>query len=202
MRNRNLLLALSVALMCAASGCIFSPDDDGGGGGTTVVRPFPGTPDQVMENFRTAYSTRDLDFYNEVLHADYRFYFTQEDVLSGAVPTEFWGKAEEMEATENIFSGNAYQSPDGGSEAGVSAITFSQLDQTVDWQPVGPEDPDFPSTQWASFTVAIDFERTGDTTIQVRGQQLFWVSCDTVVVDGLRKAYYQVRGQRDYTSVK
>jgi hypothetical protein len=202
MRHERKLLALpalAALLALAASGCIFSPDDDGGGGGTPPPpRPFPDSADQVMANFRSAYTAMDIDYYNDVLHNDYRFLFKPEDAAS--LPTSFYTKAEEMEATENMFSGEAHQRPDGGSEPGISGITIGTWIRQGLWTDIGPNDPDFPNTRRAVYEVALDFARAGFSTIQVRGQQEFYVSSRDSLVNGVTLQFYQVRGQRDLTN--
>ncbi len=193
-----LLAALLGVTLFGAAGCLFSPDDD-----VTPPPPpppvlqFPDTPDKLMANFRTAYSTMDIDAYDDVLHPDFRFLFKPEDAAT--LPTSFYIKAEELQVARNMFSGDAIVRPE-GTVPGISSITIHTMDRQGVWSDVGPSDPEFPNTQRALFQVAIDFARTGDSTIQVTGATEFYVSSRDSLHNGAVRPYYQIRGWRDQTN--
>ena len=56
-------LGLVVLLAAAASGCFFSPEDPKEDPSSPVVTlPFPDTPDQLIANFKTAYTGLDIGY--------------------------------------------------------------------------------------------------------------------------------------------
>jgi hypothetical protein len=192
---RGMLAALLVAGL-GAGGCIFSPDNDSGDDQPPPPPPtyeFPSTEQILMENFKTAYGRMDIDGYRDVLHDDYIFKFKQEDVENLGLEYDRWYKDEELEGAQNLFSGQP--SPSTG-EAGVSGIEWSLLSPVGTWE--DSTDPDFPNSERALYNIFLRIERPGTTTIEIQGQQIFYVtSRDSVMGDGTTRPYFQLVGQVD-----
>ena len=199
-----LAAAAGVCALIASGGCLFSPDTP-----PNVDPPpqptkyiWPGAPDSLMYNFRTAYTSMDIDHYREALHPDFRFIFNQLDVERLNLPSSFETFADDITSTANMFSGNSIVKPDQTTVPGVSAINIQVLDRTEPWVDEGSDNPDFPNTQRATFNVAMSLARVSNaTTLLISGQQMFYVSYKDSTHNGLPARYYQLRGQRDLTSI-
>jgi hypothetical protein len=190
-----LCLGLVVLLTIAASGCLFSPDPKTREVPPLPVAPFPDTPDQLMANFKTAYTGLAIADYRSVLHPDYVFIFRLQDGLPGA--SDRFTCAEELAAAEKMFSGLPIERPWDMTLPAISSIQFTTLNRAGPWTEVGLEDPDFPNTKRALYEIQLAFSRAVANTIILNGQQEFFVANRDTVVSGVAKQYWQLRGQRD-----
>jgi len=200
-RKIVLLLGLS-ALLVAPAGCIFSPKDDGGGGGGIgpgPELPFPGTPDQLMTNFKTIYENMDIDGYRNLLHPDYQ------TILKSSTTQEFPEVGESLDYTEevriatNMFSGAPGHDAQGVQTNPISSIAFQDPEQLTSWEMSPPDDP-VPNALSALFNVLFEFNRAGDRTLQVTGQIKFYITSRDSLYQGANKPYYQMIGQWDLTN--
>ena len=198
-QRKALLAMVTLALAFAGSGCIFSPNTPPAPPPPPVTVPLADTPDQLMANFKTAYSGMKIDDYRTVLHPQYQFILRAADVPAGQ--SDRFTYAEELHVAENMFSGNAVQKPDGTTAPGISSITVAVLTRSQPWSDVGASDPDFPLTKRSLYEIQISFARAGYNTIIVTGSQEFFVSArDSLLTGGVHKPFYQLRGQRDLSN--
>jgi hypothetical protein len=186
-----LLVALS------GSGCIFSPDNDTNPPPPPPVIPFPGSEDQLIANFKTAYTSMRIDDYRPVLHPDYVFILRAADVSPGE--SDRFTYAEELAVSENMFSGLPIERPGDTTVPAISSISIAVLNLIGEWLDVGSSDVDFPNTRSALYEVQLTFSRAGANTIIVNGQQEFYVTSQDSLVNGETRQYFQLRGQRDRT---
>lgn len=114
MRVRNLLLqgrpvwivmVLLIGFLSASCGkdSTTGPKDDDG-------CRAPDTPDNLIAAVACAYQTKDLDFYESLLHEGYRFVFVVDVADSLGLPADepWWGKTKDLGSTANLFAdGNA-----------------------------------------------------------------------------------------------
>lgn len=202
MQIRRLVLMvplLLVALM--GSGCIFSPDNnDPNPPPPTPPPPFPGDPDTLMTNFRSAYSSMKIDDYRIVLNPQYVFILNPDDVPPGE--SDRLTYAEELHIAENMFSGEPLEKPNGDTVPGISSIAIAALNRLGPWTNVGPNDPDFPNTKRGLYEIQLSFSRADANTIIVSGQQEFYVTNRDSLVNGAVRQFHQLRGQRDLTQSK
>jgi len=200
MMKKSVLMMGLVCLLLVPVGCIFSPKDDPdpGPNGETGL-PFPGTPDQLMENFKTIYETMDIEGYRNLLHPDYL------TILKPSTTQEFPEVGETLDYTEevriatNMFSGAPGHDAQGGLKAPISSIAFQEPEQLTSWEPSPPDDP-IPNAQSALYNVLFEFNRAGDKTIQVTGQIKFYITARDSLYQGAVKPYYQMIGQWDLTN--
>jgi hypothetical protein len=188
-------LGLVVLLTIGAAGCLFSPDPKTHEVPLPPAPPPPDTPDQLMANFKTAYTGLDIADYRLVLHPDYVFIFRLRDVLPGA--SDRFTCAEDLAVAEKMFSGLPIERPGDMTLPAISSIQFTTFNRAGPWTEVGLEDPDFPNTKRALYDIELTFSRAGANTIIVNGQQEFFVASRDTVVSGVAKQYCQLQGQRD-----
>ncbi len=195
--KRILLLAALAALMVPA-GCIFSPEDGGGGGGTVIeTLPFAGSPEQLMENFKTVYEGMDYNNYLTVMDDGFRIYLTDDTVLEFGLPRNFFEYAEEVRITERWFSGNSPREGVGG----IERITFETYVPIAAWRP--SENPDFPGAVEADYTVKFVIQQAttdGAKNLEINGSIRFFLSTEEVEYQGRTRTLYRMVGQIDGTS--
>jgi len=159
---------------------------------------FPDTPDQLMVNFQSALSERDLAALQDVIHPDFKFLINQQDIEEFLLPTDHLNSFEVLVAADNMFSGEVILHPGGSITAAVSAITidvFTPVDPA--WTASEPDSP-FPGAQRRLYDVHLEIERPGNATLVVQGRQEFFVtSRDSVLGDGTARPFHQIWGQCD-----
>jgi len=198
MRTKALYGGLSLLVMLAATGCLFSPDEPENPPPPVVVEyPFPGTKEQLLTNFKQAYEDMEINEYGKILHNDYKFILQEEDIIGGQLPYDHLNRDDDITIMTRIFSGNPYLPPDRDPEAAVTEITFSVLDPVTVWE--ASTHPDFPGAERAVFNVDLEFKRPVSTTILVSGSTEFYVVSRDSTVNGIPKQYWQIVGQVDAT---
>ncbi|MCD4708019.1 MAG: hypothetical protein K8S62_09810 [Candidatus Sabulitectum sp.] len=103
-KGKILLLAIS-ALVLAGSACLFSPSDKGTGG-SDYYSPVD-TPQKLLDNFKLAYTTKNLNAYMECLHEEFEFMLLEidwEDYTGNGEIDQSWGRDIEESMTENMFN--------------------------------------------------------------------------------------------------
>jgi len=201
MKSKFFLLLAAFALLIAPAGCIFSPEDDNNDVIIVVEPlPFPGSPDVLMDNFRTIYEkTRSIDDYRNLMHPDFL------TILQEATTMEFPSVGttldvnEELRIHERMFSGDALEDPDGEFVPGVLNISFSKF-RALDTWVLSPQDDIIPNAEWAPFEVEFLFDRGQNfSTLRVDGTIKFYVTSRDSVHQGTTKQFYQMIGQVDLT---
>jgi hypothetical protein len=184
-------LGLGLVLLFAVSGCLFSPDSDSDPKPQPQPeRPFPDSEDQLMANFRQAYSTMDIAWYRDVLHDQYKFMFQQTDIEHLGLPSDHLTREEELLVADNMFQGRG--------ENPIAQITIQVLNPQNAWQDV-TDHPDFPNSRRRAYDITMYIERPGATTLKVEGQQEFFVVRHEFVIDGSPREGWQLVGQVDRT---
>jgi hypothetical protein len=163
---------------------------------------FPQTADQLMTNFRAAYSEMDSSGFAATIHSDFRFRFDPSDVTNLPLPTEYMLGPEVITAAWNMFSGQVIDHPNGVVEAAVSGIDLQVLTPAeLEWSEADSS-TGFPGSQRRLYEVVLNVERPGNATLTVIGQQEFFVvSRDSSCGAGCLQPFFQLIGQRDLTSV-
>lgn len=195
-RNNPLLLVLALVALCA-SGCIFSPDTDQNPTPNPGPEyPFPSTLEQLMENFKTAYTSMDIDGYRDMLHDEFKFIF-----LPGEGPSDFFTRQEELSSAENMFSGEPHVNPDGDPVRAISSIRVENLDPVEPWEDVPPSYPYFgeyadDGAQIGYYQVRIVLEHD-DGTITVSSKQFFFAIPVEEDQNGTTRTRWKLIGQED-----
>lgn len=161
--------------------------------------PFPGTPDQVMQNFQTAYETRNIGAYQEILHRDFLMILQDQTITEFPDVGTTLDVSEEIRIHQRMFSGLAVTDPEGDLVPGVKAIYFSTFRALDSWV-MSPSEDIIPNAEWAPFEVDIMFDR-GQTfsTMKVEGTVKFYVTSRDSLHEGNIKQYYQMAGMVDLT---
>ena len=159
MKTFMLLAMLASALLVAA--CSDDP---------TSPPPPPGQTGElnltqrwhVLNNIEYAYQTRRPDVYDELLNADFTFFFSPGDVGSG-IP-ESWGRTEELEATTRLFNSNQQSVPPADPVCRSIRLDVVFEEDAINWVEFEPEA--FPGESWYSTTVfyTFTFEMEPNTT--------------------------------------
>ncbi len=156
---------------------------------------WPNTADKLMVNFELAYANMDIDEYENCLHPDFRFVFTNGDI---------WERADDMTSTTNMFAGNLGHDSEGNPRSGVQSIEFIEMTQQLIWDTTRPDHPHFPVSDQALYKVKITFYLDGGmNTITVSSQQLFYaVALEVNQGLGTTRTRYFLCGQQDIESRK
>ncbi len=208
MKNRFTLYlpVVVIGLAFAAGGCIFQPEDspnNGGGGGGDTGLPFPSTPDQLIDNYKTVYQDKDIALYrDQVLSHDYKFVLQQGTVDEFGLPDNVYNYEEDVALQSRMFS----EQP--GHEANGTTVVISSIDIPImngydNWEPVSDSDTNFggyPNARKRTYDVGIYFHVSGESRqLYVAGQTTFYVTARDSTYQGAPTLYYQLLGQEDHT---
>jgi len=163
--KRTVVLALAGTVLLGLNSCILDPKED--------KPPVPPASqykclevtcprDNVLNNLQAAYNDRNISRYDELLDADFIFYFSAADVSGGVVSGEYWSRAAEINANKNMFDPN-YSNP---TQEPVQDIDLSLVYPAGDdqWTQVTPEDQvKYPDETWHQKIV------TYNLTVQLPG---------------------------------
>jgi len=189
--------------MPGLAGCLFSPDRHAESSSLTPPPPPPppppGGPDTTLAQFKLAYTSMDIDRYRECLGDNFRFVFNPSDVALLNLPASCLTRAQDLAATANIFSGNPLTKPN-EIVPGVKEIRITRFDRAEPWVREGPDHPEFPNTDRATYDVEMSIERLDASSLLIAGQQMFYVSYRDSVIGGAQRRVWKLTGQRDLTS--
>lgn len=150
-RTFALGFVVALAFLFAAS-C----SDDGT---VTDVTPKPsykaldGERDAVLFNLQQCYEERNPERYDELLDADFTFFFSNVDFVAGYVPYRQWGRTAELGAVRNLFDPHLVKP--GVQPASAILLTMVYASGDDKWIEVTPSDPDkYPDETWYKKTVA------------------------------------------------
>jgi hypothetical protein len=161
--------------------------------------PFPGSADQLMQNFQTLYEEMDYQKFLEMIHPDYTM------ILSASTRGEFpdvgttLDMNEEQRIHERMFSQHDVTDPNGALVPGVQAIQFQTFIRQGSWTTSPPNDP-IPNAEYALYDAVILLDRGQNySTLKVQGAIKFYVTHRDSLVGGVTRSYYQMVGQLDLT---
>jgi hypothetical protein len=161
--------------------------------------PFPDTPNQLMQNFVTAYENMDLGPYrDEILSPNYTFVLLPETVEEFELPDNLYEHADEVAISQHMFTGQ----PNRNGRV-LANIEIQVLQPQGTWLTVPPSDPyfgGFPGAIFRNYSLLFYFNTQGDFRYEIYGNQLFYVSVETVMHDGVMTPRYLLLGQLDLTS--
>lgn len=163
--------------------------------------PFPDSPAQLMLNFRTAYETKDTPFYRNLIDPDFLMLLKESTIFDFPELGTTLDATEDLGIHEAMFAGSAGRDAGGNLTNPVSSISTGSWVQLTDWTANMPPDP-IPAGESALFDVAIDFNRAGDKTLQVRGQVRFTVIAADSLHLGANRSHYRLSGLWDFTEEK
>ena len=146
--KRIAALALAGMFVFGLNSCILDPpEDEPDKPPTSQYKCLEVTcpRDNVLVNLQSAYNDRNISRYDELLDADFVFYFSTEDVLNGTV--EYWSRAAEINANKNMFDPN-YSNPNQEPVQDINLVlTYPEGDDQ--WTQITPEDQvKYPGETW------------------------------------------------------
>lgn len=197
--KKLLFLALSLALLALASGCIFSPDEKPRVDPPVTDLPPATTPDILMQNFGTIYREMRTDDFRDMLHTDYKTVLlpsTLQEWEQGGNPldSDVFYRADEIRIHENMFSGNTGLDAAGVTIPPIDSIQVDYIQKVGTWEPIPESNQYFAGFggYWALFNVLIYFNNPDQHRFEVRQNVEFYV----VPVDDNGRTIYQLLGQR------
>jgi hypothetical protein len=188
------MLGTVVLVSAITAGC-----GDGGNPGSVVIPyPMPGTADQLMFNFKSAYDRMNVDEYRNALHPDFVFVFA--DGSPVAPDAGYFTRDEDLQSTTRMFDGEQGHDPDGLPKPGVRDIEFTEMTRLTAWEDVPEDDARFPGAVRALYDVQVVFylDTESTSTITVGTQQMFYLkSVDEEQTDGSAEPHFYMIGQQD-----
>jgi len=154
-----------VPLLILLAGCPFSPEK----GGTKPDDPPPPPPDykvrtsisNVLFNLRLSWTEKNITEYTALLHPEFTFIFSPQDVGGPNNIPEEWGRADELESITNLF----------GSKANVDGYRCETIRLTFT---AGPETPAQQyDTTWTKVTLT-EVHLQVDSRHEISGLQLLY----------------------------
>ncbi len=162
--------------------------------------PFADSPDQAVENLRTAYVFMRIEFLQSVVAPGYLSFLqvcTQDQFVYVGATLD---ADEELMSAEHIFGGQPITNSNGTLVPGVSSIQFPVLNRVSDWEVAGPGER-LPGAFASTYEVAIDLNRPGDSTLTSAGEiRFFAVSSDSLVAGEVWQ-HWKLIGQDDMTDI-
>ena len=120
----------------------------------------------VLNNIEYSYNTRRIDHYDELLDAEFRFFFAPGDVKGGA--PESWDGTEEWEATARLFRSNSQTDPPQDPICLSMRLDIPFVTGEIEWVEFIPAE--YPTEKWYSATLfyVFTFEIHPDMTYIAR----------------------------------
>ncbi len=160
--------------------------------------PFPGSEDQLMANFVTAYEDMDIDSYRDLLHPDYKMILQPTTVASYPDLGPDLDRDEELRSAGRMFAGEPVTDPDGVSIPATGSISVDVLAQQGAWAVSLPDDA-IPNTRFGNFEVIFRWDRPGFASMMVSGTVRFYVAGRDSLHEGSPRIYWQLLGVLDLT---
>lgn len=197
--NRPLTAILTFAALAAAltmtTGCN-DKDDPTGPSAPEYALPFPDTPEQLMANFRTALTERDLAAYrDEVLADEYEFILQDATREDFGLPDNVLDRADELAIAEKMFTGQR-----NSLNQAISSIEVPTMQPQGVWTAVPETDlyfGDVPGALVCDFNILAYFNMQSYFRYEVRGLQRFYAVPDNRMYEGTLTPCYRLRGQID-----
>jgi hypothetical protein len=121
-----------------------------------------GPRDNVLHNLQLSWNDRNINRYDQLLDADFIFYFSPADVSGGVVSGEYWSRAAEINANQNMFDPN-YSNPVQDPVEDID-LTLSYPAGDEEWTPIdAPDQLKYPGETWYDKVV------TYNLTVQITG---------------------------------
>ncbi|MCP4572357.1 MAG: hypothetical protein GY838_08400 [bacterium] len=193
-------LAAACLLLAGLVGCSEDNDDSFGGLDPDPCEddalPFPGSPEQITANFKTAYDNRDFDGYREMLDPAFRIELKQQTIDEFDLPKSYFDYEQDLLITEMMFSGNP-PGPNIGAIADIDIILLSQIDT---WDTTANED--FAGLLESQFDVIFRILQTttdGEKQFNINGRLVFFLSGEQIEYCGREYTNYRLAGMIDET---
>lgn len=161
---------------------------------------FPDTPDKLMTNLQTMYTSMNAAALAPMLHPQYVM------ILQASTYNQFpdlgttLDAAEERRIHERMFSGQDVTDPEGNLVPAVQAITIQTFAQQTPWATSLPADQ-IPDTMYGLFDVVIIVDRgAAHHYLKAQGQFKVYVAATDTVLGGQTRPYYRMRGLVDLTT--
>ena len=133
------------------------------------------TPDALMVNFVRAYEERNIVEYEKLLHDDFEFTFTAEDVTELGLPSPIWDRLTELAATQRMFDGSMGVDPISGQPTPAITNIALSLDKVTEWTTANDGDPRYEGTQHRVYRVTMRVTLEGTEDQRIGGHQDFYV---------------------------
>ena len=161
--------------------------------------PFPDSPQQVMENFKTVYETQDVGEYLQILHPDFQTILQQETIQDFPDVGPTLDRYEEQNIHKRMFSGLPVTDPNGDLIPGIYDIEFQVLQPLAPWE-AAPDGDIFPNSLYCLYEVQVIFDRGQSfSTLRVEGMIKFYIVSREFDHEGETRQFYQMIGQVDLT---
>ena len=190
------LLSLLLALVLL-TGC--SEDDPVVPAPEPTGLPFPDSPEQLMENFQTAYETRDAVELARLLHPQAETILLQSTTNWYPDVGTTLDRAEELRIHERMFSGVPVTDPLNRQVPAIEHIEWQTFAWHGFWTGTTAGDP-IPNAQWALYDVVVLFDRGQMfSMLKTQGTIKFHITHRDSVRNGVTRPFYQIRAQTDLT---
>lgn len=157
-------------------------------------------PDDVISALKLCYTDKDFSVYRDlVLDDEFTFVLQQSTVDEFDLEDDVFDRTEDLSAVKHMFSGAS--NLDGEV---IRSFEFQVLQPLGAWLPVAVDDPDFgdvPGARARLYSVLFYSNTQSDFRYETHGEQIFVVTADTFMVDGVPSPRYRLRGQIDLTTV-
>lgn len=195
-RTPMILAVILAAGLVLAAGC---KDDENPVVVNDQPPTEPGTPSELVSRFLEAYEARDSEKYLALLDPGFLFILQPETAFRMPTVGDMLDFTEEARIHQRLFSGEAVTDPNGELRPGVLNVHVPLLEAQDGWADTDNETL-FPDAVWASFEVAIVFDR-GQThsSFQVNGVAKIYARAFTHMVAGEEHTYYRLAGMVDLT---
>ncbi|MBD3348322.1 MAG: hypothetical protein GF400_03880 [Candidatus Eisenbacteria bacterium] len=163
--------AVVILLSVALAGCWnpFAPEGGGDAPPTVIEYRLRTTPSNVVHNLQSAYKDKNLEEYLDCLAEDFEFFLNPDDVTPGSGLPESWGKSEESNIHEAMFSEV--------DTIGVDRIELTLTNLEISFDP--GELPEDPSDDRYTHKEETDLRVTvGDLTLLANADQEFVFQID------------------------
>ncbi len=185
-----------VVLVLVATGC--GPESDPAPPADIVQDPHP-TPNQLVQNFRTAYERRNAAAIASML--DPSFVMPLQPVAAARFPDlgDAVDGTEALRMHERLFGGEDVVDPTEQVIPAVLGVHFDTFERRGEWVQAAPGDP-YPGTQRAIYDVVFGLDRSGvHSMLSVRGELRFHVAMRDTVLGGTPTTYCRLRAITDLT---
>lgn len=170
------------------------------GGYAVTGMVFPDSPDKLMMNFQSMYTSMNENALAPMLHEDYVMLLQPSTYAQFPDVGTTLDIVEEQRIHERMFSGLNQTDPLGTLVPAIVGITFQTFARQGTWSTSSPTDP-IPDTAYAVYDVVILLSRGSlYSTLKAQGSLKVYVAATDSSLAGEYRQYYRMRGMMDLTS--